>query len=173
MLSLFIDETTKLKLYRFTDGKKEYWETWENGDSSHTIHWGILGTRGESHTLSSQEPGKVEIVIQREIDARIAEGFRPIEPDAHFPIIIEYAVEGMGSIDDIDKRQRLDERMNETLGWTGLGACDGSSMGSGTMEVFNFGVDFALAKEVIEHDLAGTEFANYTLIYGEETSLDL
>ncbi|WP_244951636.1 hypothetical protein [Pseudoalteromonas luteoviolacea] len=57
--------------------------------------------------------------------------------------------------------------MNETLGWTGLGHCDGGSIGSGTMEVCNYVVDFKVAKTVIENDLKGTEFENYTRIYDE------
>lgn len=80
---------------------------------------------------------------------------------------IEYAVDGMGTGEDVEKRHRLVERMNETLGWTGLGACDGGSIGSGTMDVCNFVVDFETAKAVIAKDLEGTEFANFTRIYGE------
>ena len=81
--------------------------------------------------------------------------------------MVEYAVGGMGTKADLEKRHRLEDRMNETLGWTGLGACDGGSIGSGTMEVCNFVVDFDLAKKVIVEDLSGTEFANYTRIYDE------
>lgn len=158
-----------LKLYRLTPEKREYWETWDNGKGSHTVHWGVLGTRGESKTIKSTASAKAETEIQKEIDSLVAEGFRPIDPEAHFTLLIEYAIEEMGSRQDIDKRHRLEDRMNETLGWTGLGACDGGSIGSGTMEVCNFVVDFALAKEVIERDLADTEFANYTRIFDENT----
>lgn len=154
-----------LKLYRFTPEKKEYWETWDNGNGSHTIHWGILGTRGKSRTIKPTASTTAETTIQKKIDGVVAKGFQPIEPGAHFTLLIEYAIEGMGSGQDIDKRHSLEDRMNETLGWTGLGACDGGSIGSGTMEVCNFVVDFDLAKAVIEQDLAGTEFANYTRIF--------
>ena len=41
-----------LKLYKFTDDSKSYWETWEH-EGVHTIHWGILGTQGESRELKS------------------------------------------------------------------------------------------------------------------------
>jgi hypothetical protein len=68
----------------------------------------------------------------------------------------------------LDKRHRLEDRLDDTLGWTGLGAVDGGSIGSGTMEVCAFVVDFDLAKKVIEADLAGTEFADYTRIYDEQ-----
>lgn len=73
----------------------------------------------------------------------------------------------MGTKEDLEKRHRLEDRMNETLGWTGLGVSDGGSMGSGSMEVCNFVVDFEIAKALIAKDLAGTEFENYTRIFNE------
>ena len=81
--------------------------------------------------------------------------------------MIEYKVDGFGNEADLDKRHRLEDRMNETLGWTGVGACDGGSIGSGTMEVCCFVVDFKIAQAVVENDLAGTEFADYSRIYEE------
>lgn len=156
-----------LKLYRFSDEKKEYWETWDNDNGSHTVHWGELGTRGESKTIKSSLFKKAEGIIQKEIDGLISQGYRPIEDEDHFTLLIEYAVDGMGTGEDVEKRHRLEAQMNETLGWTGLGACDGGSIGSGTMEVCNFVVDFDIAKSVIENELAGTEFSNYTRIFDE------
>jgi predicted DNA-binding WGR domain protein len=156
-----------LKLYRFTDEKKEYWETWENERLSHTIHWGKLGTRGESKTVRSTLFAKAEKAIQKEIDRLVSLGFRPIDSGARYTLLIEYAVDGMGKEEDIDKRHRLESRMKETLGWTGLGECDGGSIGSGSMEVCTSVVDFDVAKAVITQDLAGTEFANYTRIFDE------
>lgn len=156
-----------LKLYRFADEKKEYWETWESENRSHTVHWGELGTRGESKTVKSTLFAKAEKSIQKEIEHLVELGFRPIDIDDHFTLLIEYTVDGMGTKEDVEKRHRLESRMNETLGWTGLGACDGGSIGSGSMEVCTFVVDFDLAKTVIEKELAGTEFANYTRIFDE------
>jgi hypothetical protein len=156
-----------LKLYRLSGSAKEYWETWEDEGGSHTVHWGELGTRGTSKTVKSTANEEAQGIIQREIDALVSQGFAPIDPEDHATLLIEYAVEGMGSKVDVEKRHRLEDRMNETLGWTGLGACDGGSIGSGTMEVCTFVVDFELAKRVIEDDLASTEFSNYTRIYDE------
>lgn len=155
-----------LKLYKFTDSKKEYWETWENDDGSHTVHWGELGTTGQSKEVKSSLLRKPEKIIQKEVDEMVSNGFRPIEEE--FTLLIEYAVDGMGTKEDVEKRHRLQDRMNETLGWAGLGNCDGGSIVSGTMEVCNFVVDFEVAKQVIENDLKGTEFENYTRIYDEE-----
>lgn len=155
-----------LKLYKFDDNDKQFWETWDNGDGSHTVHWGVLGTIGETRIIKAKDGKKPEQIIQEFIEDIIKQGYKPAEEE--YTIIIEYAVTEMGTRDDLDKRHSLEERMNETLGWAGLGHCDGGSMGIGTMEVFNIVVDYELAKEVIENDLAGTEFGNYTRIYGED-----
>jgi hypothetical protein len=105
--------------------------------------------------------------VQQEVDAAVAQGFAPIDEDDHAMLTIEYAVDGMGTPADLDKRHRLEDRMDDTLGWTGLGACDGGSIGSGTMEVCAFVVDAALARQVIEAALAGTAFSDYTRIHLE------
>lgn len=156
-----------LKLYKFSDARKEYWETWSTGNGFHVVHWGELGTRGESKTIKSSFFKKAETIIQKEVDGLVANGFRPIEQEEHATLLIEYLVDGMGTQEDIEKRHRLEAHMNETLGWTGLGACDGGSVGSGSMEVCNFVVDFEVAKAVIEKELVGTEFSNYTRIFDE------
>jgi hypothetical protein len=155
-----------LKLYKFTDSKKDYWETWANDDGSHTVHWGELGTKGQFKEVKASLFKKPEKIIQKEIDEVVEIGFRPI--DEEFTLIIEFVIEGIGTNDDLDKRHSLENRMNETLGWTGLGICDGGRIGSGTMEVCNFVVDFDLAKKVIENDLKDTEFEDYIRIYCEE-----
>jgi hypothetical protein len=156
------------KLYRFTDDKKEYWETWDNDDGSHTVHWGELGTHGESRTVKSTLLKTADAIVQKEIDDVVSQGYRPIDIEDHITLLIEYAVDGMGTGADVEKRHCLEKRMNETLGWTGLGACDGGSIGSGTMEVCNYVVDFEIAKSVIEKDLADTEFSNFTRIFDED-----
>jgi len=86
----------------------------------------------------------------------------------HAILLVEYAIEGFGTPQDLAKRHALEDRMGETLGWTGLGACDGGSIGSGTMEVCCYVADFDIAKRVIEADLKGTEYGDYTRIYRED-----
>ena len=156
-----------MKLYRLTENKKEYWQVWDNGDNSHTIHWGELGTKGQSKIVKSSFFKKAETIIQKEVDAFVAQGFHEIDDEDHITLLIEYAVNGMGNSEDLDKRNRLVDRMNDTLAWTGLGYCDGGSIGSGTMEVCNYVVNFEIAKNVIKKDVVGTEFANYTRIFDE------
>lgn len=157
-----------LKLYRLSTNAKEYWETWDNDDNSQTVHWGEIGARGNNKVVKSSFLKSAQKKIQAEIDRMVSAGFHEIDFDDHHILLIEYEVDGMGNVEDVDKRHRLQERMDEALGWTGLGHCDGGSIGSGTMEACNFVVDFELAKAVIEKDLTGTEFSDYTRIYEED-----
>ena len=82
-------------------------------------------------------------------------------------LLVEFKVDGFGNEEDLHKRHSLEDLMNETLGWTGLGHCDGGSIGSGTMEVCCFVVDFDLAQQVISERLRDTEFSDYARIYQE------
>jgi hypothetical protein len=157
-----------LKLYKFDSDPTKYWETWDNGDGSHTVHWGTLGDRGESKVIQKSFFRTPESIIQKEIDTLMADGYRPLEEDDERRLMIEFAVAGHGETHDLEKRHRLEDRMNETLGWTGLGICDGGSMGSGTMEVCCLVADYEIAKSAIEADLLNTEFADYSRIYDEE-----
>jgi hypothetical protein len=156
-----------LKLYRLNESQKEYWETWED-NGSHVVHFGELGTQGTSKPIRGGLFRSATSIVQKEIDTMVAQGFAPVALEDHAVLMIEYPIDGMGNAADIEKRHALENRMNETLGWTGLGACDGGSIGSGTMEVCNFVVDFDVAKRVIETDLANTEFADFTRIYKED-----
>jgi len=142
-----------LKLYKLDTEPKEYWETWDNLDGTHTVHWGVLGTEGQSKIVKRLFLRKPEITIQKEINKMVSEGFAPAEKES--ALLIEFALEAMGSGNDVEKRQKLEHRLNETLGWTGLGNCHGGSIASGTMEVCN-------------GDLKGTEFQDYTRIYCDE-----
>ena len=160
-----------IKLYRLAQVPKAYWETWENDDGSHLVHWGRLGTRGNQKTVKDSLLRKAARKVSKEMDEMLAQGFEEIDAGLHQALVVEYAIEGMGTMEDLDKRHRLEDRMNQTLGWTGLGHCDGGSIGNGTMEVFNLVVDFELARAVVEEDLEGTDFSDYLRIYNEMEDL--
>ena len=80
-------------------------------------------------------------------------------------LLIEYNVEGWDVAAITNKRYALEERMQALLPQLNLGFCESSSTGNGTIEVCCFVIDYDLAKSAIEHDLAGTEFADYSRIY--------
>ena len=156
-----------IKLYkRQPDGRLAYHEAWVRGKQI-TEHWGQVGTQGESRVHPMQS-GDERYELERILAMAREGGFERVEKDRHRRLIVEYVVAGMGTAADFDKRVRLENRLNETLGWIGLGHCDGGSIGSGAMEVCCFVVDFETAKSVVERDLTNTEFSNFSRIYDED-----
>ena len=151
-----------LKLYKVSSGEKLYWETWETDEGGHLVHFGTLGTKGHCKTLPT--------FPEAEIGSLLEQDYRQVPLEEHAVAITEYLIDGMGTEDDLEKRHRLQDRMDQTLGWTGLGHCDGGSIGMGTMEVCCFVIDFELAKTVISEDLEETEFADFHRIYNENES---
>jgi hypothetical protein len=157
-----------LKLYRLSDGQADYWETWQDPSGDHIIHWGELGTEGENKTIPRGLFGGGLKAVEQETAEMRFRGFAEIDADDHLFLIVEFPISGdMGSEAELDKLHRLEASLNEILGWTGLGECDGNSIGSGTMEAACSVVDFEVAKRVIEQRLIGTEFADYSRIYKE------
>jgi len=156
-----------LKLYKRIDSELHYWETWDKNEKIGIVHWGKVGKRGKNKEVKSTRGISFREEIQKEVNEKIAEGYFQIEIENHKTLLIEYEIEGMGTEEDLKKRHKLQDRMSETLGWTGLGHCDGGSIGSGTMEVCCFVVDFEITKQEIENDLIDTEFENYTRIFDE------
>ncbi len=156
-----------LKLYKNIAGNIHYWETWDKDKKTGIIHWGIIGNQGENEEIQSELFSGFRKKIQTIINKKTAEGYEEISLDDHHILLIEYKIDGMGTIEDLEKRNRLQEKMDHVLGWTGLGHCDGGSTGGNTMEVCCFVVDFNIAKVVIEQSLKNTEFENYTRIYDE------
>jgi len=156
-----------LKLYKRIDNELFYWETWDKDNKTGIVHWGKVGEKGNDKEVKSGLFSSFRKEIQKEINKVLSEGYQEIDIEEHHTLLIEYKVDDMGTPEDLNKRTRLQNRMDGTLGWTGLGHCDGGSIGSGTMEVCCYVVDFEIAKRVIEQDLKDTEFADYTRIYDE------
>lgn len=157
-----------LKLYKRDENGKvsAYHEVWVEPENRRIVaHWGKLGEDGEAKAY------RVKLLrsLEKQVDDIIAparhDGFAPLSAIDHASLIIEYTIEGAGDAEDLDKRHNLEEAINQKLGWTGLGHCDGGSTGAGTMEVACFVVDFELAKQIISDTLKDTEFGDFSRIY--------
>lgn len=153
-----------LKLYKLIDNRLNYWETWEIDRRTTMVHWGIVGERGRNKSIKGGFFSNFHKKVQREVDEKINEGYTEFDENKVSFLEIEYSIDGSGTEEALVKRHRLEEKMNEILGWTGLGHTDGGSIGSGTMDVCCIVVDFEIAKKVVEEDLKDTEFADYTRI---------
>ena len=155
-----------IKLYKNVDGVFRYHEAWED-DGTITEHWGIVGERGESREHKMPKRMSEEAALLEVLKPALDDGYSALDEDEVRVLLIEFRVDAMGSPSDLDRRHALQDRMNATLGWTGLGHCDGGSIGSGSMEVCCMVVDTDIATRVIQDDLKNTDFADYSRIYEE------
>ncbi|APV49592.1 hypothetical protein BWI17_07815 [Betaproteobacteria bacterium GR16-43] len=151
------------KLYKKIRGKLHYHEGWEE-TRGFTEHWGVVGERGESREVKAPKGVRPEAALEKALDVPRKAGYVPIELEAHDSLVIEYKT-GKNAKRDLAKRHAVEDWLNDKLGWTGLGYCDGGSVGSGTMEAFCFVVDYAIAKRVVLREIAGTEFADFARLY--------
>lgn len=161
-----------IKLYKLIDNTLHYWETWDKDAKTAVIYWGVVGERGQDKEIKGGLFSGFRKKVQKEIDAKILEGYAEPDEDEVAFLEVVYEVDDFGTEQDLDKRYRLEARLNELLGWTGLGHVDGGSIGGGTMEAGCEVVDFDIAKAVIEQDLKNTEFGNYTKIYRLDSDED-
>jgi hypothetical protein len=155
-----------LKLYHYIDGKLRYHEAWANGPTI-TEHWGVVGEKGDSAEHKRNKKLDEDADIECVLAEPRSSGYSEFDDEQLSILLVEYTVEGMGTEKDLTKRHALEDRLGETLGWTGLGHVDGGSIGSGTMEVCCVVVDFEIAKRTIESELVGTKFSDFTQIINE------
>lgn len=152
-----------IKLYRTSDGLTEYWEAWFTATEV-TIHWGRLGEEGETRELPFEPGLHPSDIIKREAKPARAAGFKSRKPGDLHSIVIQYKIEGHGTVTHHEQRVRVEELMNERLGWLGLGHCDGGDMGNGQMNVFCYVVDVAIAEKAIVSELRGSGLLDGAII---------
>tara|TARA_Y100000310_G_C20627186_1_gene786592 strand:- start:813 stop:1625 length:813 start_codon:yes stop_codon:yes gene_type:complete len=150
-----------IKFYKTVNNQIHYWETWDNEGQFATVHWGIVGQTGDNKTVHSSLFKNYKKKVQEEIDKRITEGYMNFDNMDIVFLEVVYQIEGMGTGEDLEKRHELENRLNELLGWAGLGHVGGGSIGSGTMEVGCEVVNYEIAYNLIQHDLKDTKFQDY------------
>lgn len=156
------------KLYKEIDGVLNYWEIWESAPKTIMTHYGVVGDRGKKELIKAGIFSSVNSVIKKKTAEKIKEGYAEISDNDFYTLVIEYAIDGMGTNEDLDKRHNLEEHMDELLGWKGLGHCDGGSIGNGTMEVYCLVVVDSIAIQVVKNYLDRmTLFKNYSRIFIE------
>jgi hypothetical protein len=150
-----------VKLYRTDGGAPSYWEAWEDVGKL-IVHQGALGEDGDVEEIKATKSAR-ERVRGLENEKRMA-GYRPISEEEHAVLRIVYRYDGTGPLSDPGKRQELEDSLDHTLGWTGLGHCDGLDFGEGILVAACLVVDSGIARRVIEADLEGTAFEGYAEI---------
>lgn len=142
------------KLYKNQNGAVHYYECWNNGRKV-VVHWGALGRVGESKTVTVRRGETAASVIASELSIPRSKGYKEIDIDDHKMLIIQHKTETWGDENDLDKRCAVESVVNESLGWTGNGHCDGGQIGSGSIEVFAYVIDPHIACRSLVIDLRG------------------
>ncbi|MCB9164519.1 MAG: hypothetical protein H6592_08810 [Flavobacteriales bacterium] len=149
------------KLYKFENGCIYYWEAWETDGKRAIIHWGEVGHRGEHSEI---RPGLLVGLAQKiakHVKSMESSGYRRFSDRELKMLVIVFSVEGWGTAKDLDKRYQIERRLDQLLGWHGLGHVDGGSIGSGTMEIDCLVIDFDIAERVIRGYLLEEGFTDF------------
>ena len=156
------------KLYRRTGDGLEYWENWTRGDVT-VVHWGRVGERGEKLEL-----GPVEFAQDMGKKIHELHDFHEIPEDEHALLLVVVPVEEVPR--DLDELEALWDRLegwlNEELGWTGLGHCDGVDK-SNEMVAMGLVVDADLAVSVLAGSAVARELPPGTVIAVREDGRDV
>ncbi|BDI29036.1 hypothetical protein CCAX7_10870 [Capsulimonas corticalis] len=154
-------------MIKLINSTSAYWEIWNDG-SDITVHWGHVGHRGQSKT--GQIPSsEIESVMKALAEEQRAEGFRDLTDEDYIDFVIQYCIDGWGTETDLHRRHRIEDLMNEVLGWTGNGHCDGGDIGSGSMTIYCFVLDIEAAHKTVWEELTAREWdAGATLAYSKE-----
>jgi predicted DNA-binding WGR domain protein len=139
-----------IKLYKCVDGGRLYWEAWDAGDRSVTVHWGSVGDVGRTKRVHIPVNQSADDVILRESQSPRSSGYGEIDMDEQSQMVVQLRTgDAWGDSSDLEKCHRVEGILNECLGWTGNGNCDGSDIGSGTINSYSSVVDPYLAKAAI------------------------
>jgi hypothetical protein len=152
-----------LKLYKRDGDTMLYWEAWDENDDI-VVHFGELGQMGETTTIPLPEFEPPETAIIRQAEEARAAGFAEIEHEDLFELVVQYPVKDMGTPDDVEFAAQVEDLLNDVLGWTGLGHCDGHDIGSDTLNVYAYVVDPNLALEPLVKELTETNLLREAVI---------
>jgi hypothetical protein len=148
------------KLYQRGDRGLEYHEAWI-AESVVVQHWGVCGERGET----VEHPTSVGFDLPKLLKAlkskATSQGFRPIPLSRHQRLIVEASIAGNGTPADLDRRHALETFLDDRLGWSGLGHCDGGSIGSGSMEAFCYVIDLPAALATLCREMPESPFKDF------------
>lgn len=159
-----------IRLYKRDETGKPaaYHEAWIEPHNKRIVeHWGYLGDAGDTATHRIKILGSLEKQFTGVLQPARELGFEELSDGELSALVVSYPVKGQGTDADHDKRDDIQDALNEKLGWTGLGHCDEGRIHAGAMEICCRVVDVDLAKKVITEALDGSEFADYSSIYQE------
>ncbi|WP_045516880.1 hypothetical protein [Neobacillus niacini] len=174
-----------IKMKKLVDEKVFYWEVWQDGKSL-IIHYGIVGDTGETEEKKLSLFQRAEKLMDELAEVKANDGYEYIDEDELFELVVQYSYKEDEMDAILEKRHNVEDLLNECLGWTGNGSCDGGDIGGGTANIFNFVVDVEKATKTIVEELQNNnllvevkiaylnpEEEEYIALYPEGSKFDL
>ncbi|MGE6257484.1 hypothetical protein ACQKCU_06155 [Heyndrickxia sporothermodurans] len=174
-----------IKMIKQVNDEVLYWEVWKDGKAL-IIHYGTLGDVGETEEMKLSLFQKAEKLMDELAKERDDEGYEYLDEEELIELVVQYSYEEDEMEAPLVKRHNVEGLMNECLGWTGNGFCDGGDIGSGTANIFNYVVDVEMATQTIIEELRNNnllekvkiaylnpEDEEYIALYPKETDFDL
>ncbi|MGM0885286.1 MAG: hypothetical protein ACQEXQ_30120 [Bacillota bacterium] len=115
-----------------------YWEIWYNeSDKEFIIHYGEVGDEGKSQEIGAKGIRNKEKYMKEKALEQEMNGYSYLDEDNLLEVVLQYDC-SENVEEDLEKRYEIEDLLNNSLGWTGNGNCDGGDYGSGTMNIFCF-----------------------------------
>jgi hypothetical protein len=139
-----------MKLYKREGDHLLYWEAWDC-EGRATFHSGEIGHRGSTERIAPAAGQSVESIIEAGAAVARQRGYEPFGRDGMRHVILSCPTGPDWTADEVMGVARyLEHLCNESLGWTGLGHCDGPYYGRGVVGVYSLVVDEELGiREII------------------------
>jgi len=136
------------KLIKRTADEFLYHEVWEENGMV-VEHFGEVGDAGERRVHPIPPDSDEDQVMEAILRPVAMKGFREVEDDELVRVHVEQSRSGNGDQADLEKRHELEDQLDDLLGETGLGHCDGGEFAADSIIAYCFVVDAAIAGEVV------------------------
>ncbi len=154
-----------IKLYkRLESGELKYHEAWAD-ETVVVEHWGKVGSRGAHRQHPLNNGLDEEANLFQVLGPALEKGFHSFADEEHTSLRVEFEASGDDADTHRHKSQALEARLDQTLGWTGLGHVEKSSIEATTIAILCSVVDFEIAKRVIKQDLKDSDLGEYQRIF--------
>lgn len=158
-----------IKLIKKQHNELLYWEVWNDGKIL-TVHYGTVGDRGEAEEIKLGMFDKPAKEMDRLAQEQMEKGYEELDEDELIEFVVQFSYSGDDTNDVLEKRYMLEDLMNEGLGWTGNGHCDGGDIGSGTANIFSYVLNPEKALQTTLEELRESELLdnNIKIAYENE-----
>jgi hypothetical protein len=137
-----------LKLYQRQEDRTLFWETWER-EGQTCLHFGEVGARGETLWFAPELREAIAARLERNAAELRERGYAELAPDEYELLVVQYHAAAWGDLENNSKRIRIENALDECLGWTGNGRCDGTDIAPPLLSINCLVVDSLAALEPI------------------------